>query len=161
MPVFRADSAALTAPAPLASGRLSHLAVTFDGTTACLFVDGKLAALQAMATPALAGTIAIAPALAGKPHFAGALAGALVDDNVFDPAGLFAARPHFAVVQFRDVGIGWPFQQRANIGLIEQQDPWLLPSSAAPPSAQSAKPVKAEPVLAVSGPTFVATYDWD
>ncbi|WP_366942144.1 LamG-like jellyroll fold domain-containing protein, partial [Novosphingobium sp.] len=159
-PAFRAGRTAVAAPAPLATGRWSHVAVTFDGTKARLFVDGKVVAQQAAATPAVAGAIAIAPAFAGKPHFAGALAGALVDDGVLDPAALFAARPDFALVQFRDVGVGWPFQRRANIGLTEQQDPWLLPRSATPPSAPRAKPVKAAPVLAASGPGTWQVNGW-
>ena len=151
-PVYRTGAAAITAPLALESGRWSHLAVLSDGTVLRLFVDGKLAAQQALPAPAVAAMIAVAPALAGKPHFAGALAGAQVDDSMLDPARLFAARPDFAAVQFREVGVGWPFQRRANIGLTEQQNPWLLPHSNTPPSAPHAKPLKPQPVLAASGP---------
>jgi len=159
-PVYRAGAAAIAAPLALESGRWSHIAVVSDGTTLRLFIDGKPAAQLALPTPAVAATIAVAPALPGQSHFAGALAGALVDDGVLDPARLFAARPDFGAVQFRDVGVGWPFQRRANIGLTEQQDPWLLPHSATPPGAPHAKPLNPQPVLAASGPGAWQVNGW-
>ena len=150
-PALRLGTTLLTASAPLAAGRWTHLAATFDGKTARLVVDGKPAAQQALATPAtgprIAPKIAIAPPLPGQPHFAGSLAAAQLDDTARDPAALFAARPDFAAVQFRDVGAGWPFQRKANIGLTEQQDPWLLPRSNTPPSTPRAIPVVPQPAL--------------
>lgn len=151
-PALRLGEALLSSAAPLAAGRWSHLAASFDGTRARLYIDGKLAAEQAATIPAADPRIAIAPPLPGKPHFAGALAGAQLDDAPRDPAALFAARPDFAVVQFREVGVGWPFQRKANIGLTEQQDAWLLPHAQTPPSTPRAVPVPSQPALAPTAP---------
>ncbi len=160
-PALRNGQTLLGAGQTLPAGQWSHIAAVFDGTTARLYVNGRLAAertLPATATAtataddAAASRIAIAPPSAGRPHFAGALAEALLDDTARDPAALFAARPDFATVQFRDVGVGWPFQRKANIGLTEQQDPWLLPRSSTPPSAPRAVPIMLHPALAPTGP---------
>ena len=147
-PALRLGKTLLSGAVPLAAGRWSHLAATFDGKTARLFVDGKPAAQQAAMVPAADPRIAIAPPLPGMPHFAGALAAAELDDALRDPAALFAARPDFATVQFREVGVGWPFQRKANIGLTEQQDAWLLPHANTPPSTPRAVPVIPQPPLA-------------
>lgn len=151
-PALRLGTALLTAPQTLAAKRWSHVAATFDGRTARLFIDGQLAAQQAMAAPATPPRLLIAPPLPARPHFAGSLADALLDDTARDPAALFAARPDFAVVQLRELGVGWPFQRKANIGLTEQQDPWLLPRSNTPPSAPRAVPVTPRPALALTAP---------
>lgn len=151
-PALRLGETLLSAATVLPAGRWSHLTASFDGKTARLFVDGKPAGQQAAISPATDPRIAIAPPLPGKPHFAGALASAQIDDAPRDPAALFAARPDFATVQFRDVGVGWPFQRQANIGLTEQQDPWLLPHANTPPSAPRAVPVTPLPALAPTAP---------
>lgn len=151
-PAIRTGETLLTAAAQLPAGRWSHVAAAYDGRTASLFVDGKPAGRQAATSPATGPRIAIAPAIPGKPHFAGALAAARIDDTQRDPAALFAARPDFAEVQFREVGVGWPFQRKANIGLTEQQDPWLLPHAETPPSAPRAVPVTPQPPLAPTAP---------
>ncbi|MBX9885981.1 MAG: glycoside hydrolase family 2, partial [Novosphingobium sp.] len=151
-PALRLGETLLSAAAPLTAGRWSQLTATYDGKTARLFVDGKPAGEQATTSPPAEPRIAIAPPLPGKPHFAGALAAAQIDDAARDPAALFAARPDFATVQFRDVGVGWPFQHQANIGLTQQQDPWLLPHANTPPSAPRAVPVTPQPALAATSP---------
>lgn len=151
-PALRLGDSFLASSAPLPAGSWSQLTATFDGKTARLFIGGKPIAQQSATATALDTRIAIAPPLPGKPHFAGALAGAMLDDTVRDPAALFAARPDFAAVQFREVGVGWPFQRKANIGLTEQQDAWLLPHGNTPPSAPRAVPVKPQPALAASAP---------
>ncbi|WP_298193872.1 LamG-like jellyroll fold domain-containing protein [Novosphingobium sp.] len=151
-PALRLGKTLLSSAAPLAPGRWSHLAATFDGKTAGLYIDGKPAIQQAAALSAADRRIAIAPPLPGMPHFAGALASAQIDDTPRDPGALFAARPDFATVQFHDVGVGWPFQRKANIGLTEQQDPWLLPRSETPPSIPRAVPVTPQPALVPTAP---------
>lgn len=151
-PALRIGQSLLAAATPLTAERWTHLAATFDGKTARLFIDGKLAAQQAATIPPTEPRIAIAPPLPGKPHFAGSLAAATLDDTVRDPAALFAARPDFAAVQFREVGVGWPFQRKANIGLTEQQDAWLLPHSNTTPSTPRAVPVAPQPALAPTAP---------
>lgn len=151
-PALRAGSALLVADQPLPASQWSHIAATYDGKVARLFVSGKLAGQQVLALPATPARLAIAPPIPAKPHFAGSLADALLDAATRDPATLFAARPDFATVQFRDVGVGWPFQRKANIGLTEQQDPWLLPRSNTPPSAPRAVPVRSGPALVMTAP---------
>lgn len=151
-PALRLGEVLLTAATPITAERWTHLAATFDGKTARLFIDGKLAAQQAAAIPPTEPRIAIAPPLPGKPHFAGSLAAATLDDTARDPAALFAQRPDFATVQFREVGVGWPFQRKANIGLTEQQDAWLLPRANTPPSLPRAVPVTPQPALAPTAP---------
>ncbi len=151
-PALRSGAVLVAAAQPLPAGQWSHLTATFAGTALRLYVNGKLAAQQPLTIPASAPRIAIAPPIPGQPHFAGALAGAMIDDTAHDAAALFAARPDFAAVQFRDVGVGWPFQRKANIGLTEQQDPWLLPRSITPPSASHAVPIKPQPALASTAP---------
>ncbi len=151
-PALRLGETLLTASTPLTAGRWTHLAATFDGKTARLYIDGKPAAQQPAITPATEPRIAIAPPIPGKPHFAGSLAAATLDDTARDAAALFAQRPDFATVQFREVGVGWPFQRKANIGLTEQQDAWLLPHANTPPSAPHAIPIKSQPALAPTGP---------
>lgn len=151
-PALRLGDSLIAAAAPLPAGSWSHIAATFDGTTARLFVGGKPAARLAATVPAASARLAIAPPLPGKPHFAGSLAEATLDDAVRDPAMLFAQRPDFATVQLREVGVGWPFQRKANIGLTEQQDAWLLPRSGTPPSAPRALPARPQPALAPAAP---------
>lgn len=151
-PALRLGETLLTAATPLAAGRWTHLAATFDGKTARLYIDGKLTAQQAATAPASEPRIVIAPPFPGKPHFAGSLAEATLDNTVRDAATLFARRPDFAVVPFRETGVGWPFQRKANIGLTEQQDAWLLPHANTQPSAPHAVPVKAQPALAPTEP---------
>jgi beta-galactosidase/beta-glucuronidase/uncharacterized Zn-binding protein involved in type VI secretion len=151
-PALRLGEVLLTAATPITAERWTHLAATFDSKTARLFIDGKLAAQQAATIPPTEPRIAIAPPLPGKPHFAGSLAAATLDDTARDPAALFAQRPDFATVQFREVGVGWPFQRKANIGLTEQQDAWLLPHSNTPPSAPRAVLIKPQPALAPTAP---------
>lgn len=151
-PALRLGQTLLAAATPLTADHWTHLAATFDGKTARLFIDGKLAAEQAAAIPPTEPRMAIAPPLPGQPHFAGSLAAATLDDTVRDPAPLFAQRPDFATVQFREVGVGWPFQRKANIGLTEQQDAWLLPHSNTPASAPRTVPIKPQPALAPTAP---------
>ncbi|OYU35428.1 LamG-like jellyroll fold domain-containing protein [Novosphingobium sp. PASSN1] len=155
-PALRSGPMQLTAAQPLLAGQWTHLAATYDGTTARLFINGKLSAQQALATTTTPPRLAITPPIPGKPHFAGSLAQALLDETALNPAALFAQRPDFGSVQFREVGVGWPLQRKANIGLTEQQDAWLLPRSNTPPSAPAspprAIPVKPRPALAPTAP---------
>ena len=105
---------------------------------------------------AVAARIAVAPALPGAPHFGGDLVEARTEIGTVDARALatrMRARPDFAVVQMLRVGVGWPFQKAANIGLTQQQDPWTLPQTRAGAySAPVAKPLPDQPVLAPLGP---------
>src|SRR5690606_37568986 len=57
------------------------------------------------------------------------------------------APPAFDLIAFHDVGVGWPWQTRQQIGLLAPQPPATLPHSAAPFSKPVAKPVPKEPAL--------------
>ena len=107
-----------------------HLAAVSDGGRVTLYLDGRrVGGGTARAIP-VAPRIAIAPVTSGAPHFGGQLIDAHVAARTMDAgevAALARARPDAALVQMTEVGVGWPFQKQANIGLTTQQDAWTLP----------------------------------
>lgn len=135
----------------LAAGRWTHVAAVSDGEALTLYVDGRRVAGGRAAAAAVTPTLLIAPALPGRPHFGGTLVGAVVHDTALSPvevAAAIRARPDFAVVQLWQVGVGWPFQKQANIGLTRQQDAWTLPQSKGGAfTAPVARPVSTAPVV--------------
>ncbi len=151
------DGAGVLRGPMIAAGRWTQVTAVSTGTRANLYVDGRVVASRTMESAAVAPMISIAPAFSGKPHFGGRLAGAAVDDSARSAgeiAALTGARPDFDVVQFWNVGVGWPFQKTANIGLTHQQDAWTLPKSRgdAAYSAPVAKPVPDVPMLQPTAP---------
>lgn len=151
-PALTIGGTTLVAPQALAAGTWAHVAASWDGREAVLFVDGAMVARKALPAPAdaLAPQLAVAPALAGKPHFGGDLVDARIDDTVLDAAAikaLVAARPDFDLVQMWHVGKGWEFQKTANTGYWRQQDPWTLPQGKGGFSAPVARPVPALPAV--------------
>ncbi|MCX7283321.1 MAG: glycoside hydrolase family 2 [Novosphingobium sp.] len=143
-PVFYLGTSRVAAPAALVRGAWAHLAVVFDGKAAQLFVDGKAVAQgEARSAPA-SGRLALAPVIGGKPHFGGDLVGLKVDERALTApqiAAAAAARPAFDLVQIWHVGQGWQWQNRANTGLWQPQDPWTLPQSTVAPTAPRSQPV--------------------
>lgn len=153
-PVFRMGKTAIAANDALAAGQWAHLAVTFDGQTATLYVNGKPVAAGKASAAAAAGRIAVAPPVSGKPHFGGDLVGLKLDEAAWSAAEVtaaHAARPAFDLVHMWKVGQGWEWQNRANTGLWRPQDPWTLPQSSVAASAPVAKPVPAQPALVPTG----------
>jgi hypothetical protein len=150
--------------------RWHHIAATYDGTTARLYLDGReRGALQA-GTPRAAPRIGIAPtprnaAPGGAPHFGGSLAALTLEPDVLDPHAvrvLADERPDFSLVTFDQVGVGWPLQEHAWRGLQAPQDPWTLPKSRSAhraPRAVSAAPT-APGGLAAEAPGVWALDGW-
>ena len=109
-----------------------HLAAVSDGARVTLYLDGRRVGGGAARSSAVAPQIAIAPTEAGQPHFGGQLIDARVSGVALDArqvAAIARAKPDAALVQMTEVGVGWPFQKQANIGLTTQQDAWTLPQS--------------------------------
>jgi hypothetical protein len=140
--------------ARIAPGRWHHVAAVSDGAQVTLTVDGKRVAHGASAAQQVAATIAVAPVIEGRPHFGGTLVDAQADDTALTIDALqamVAARPDFALVQLDQVGVGWPLQKSANIGLTHQQPAWTLPHAKGPDAKPIAKPVPDLPVLQAEG----------
>ncbi len=133
------------------AGEWHHLAATYDGRTARLYLDGRERGALETATAAVASRIDVAPAQRdsppiGRPHFGGSLAGLNFEPHALDAGAvrlLADAQPDFELVTFDQVGVGWPLQEHAWRGLQAPQDAWTLPTSRSPPSAPRALPATA------------------
>jgi hypothetical protein len=140
------NGARIDAPVAIAVGEWIALAATDDGRVARLYVNGREVGAGAHGPQAADPLFVLAPSL-GEPgdvrHFGGSVAGfrwvsgAMGADRI---AAFAAAPPHFETVNLNAVGVGWPLQQSAWIGLQQPQEAWTLPRSAVPPSAPIAKP---------------------
>ena len=124
----------LTGGVELPPGEWHHIAATYDGVTARLYLDGRECGALEAKTVQVAARIDIAPtapgAAAGAPHFGGSLAGLALEPYALDAQAvrsLADARPDFSLVTFDQVGVGWPLQEHAWRGLQAPQDPWTLP----------------------------------
>ncbi|NKJ42090.1 LamG-like jellyroll fold domain-containing protein [Novosphingobium sp. SG720] len=163
-PALRVGGAVLSAPRALAAGRYAHVAASWNGSEAVLYVDGQEVARGALADAGvLAPRLALAPALPGSPHFGGDLVDARIEDGVLTaPAvqALVAARPDFDLVQMWHVGVGWEFQKTANTGYWRQQDPWTLPQGKGGFSAPVAKPAPALPAAQPVAPGLWRINGW-
>jgi len=151
---LRLGGSVLRATADLAPHSWHAVAATYDGRTARLYIDGsELASAEAMTRVATA-VFRLAPEsladLTGEHHFGGSLASFLLHADALDAAAigkLSVQRPDFNLVYFHQVGVGWPWQEKAWRGLQVPQPAWTLPHGKAPFSA----PVRA-PSLALSSP---------
>lgn len=145
------DSATTISGPMITAERWTHVAAVSDGARVTLYVDGRRVAQGAARASAVTPLLSIAPALKDAAHFGGTLVGASLDDSALSPravADAANARPDFANVQLWQVGVSWPFQKQANIGLTQQQDAWTLPASRADAyTAPVAKPVPTVPVM--------------
>jgi beta-galactosidase/beta-glucuronidase len=161
--VLRDGNAVVRGPA-IEAKRWTHVAAVSDGARVVLYVGGRPVARGPARSTAVAATLTIAPALQGRPHFGGTLVGATLRDRAPTPAdiaALAASRPDFANAQLWQVGVGWPLQKQANIGLTQQQDAWTLPQSKddafTPPVA---KPVSTLPVTQPTAPGHWQINGW-
>jgi len=143
----------LQTPTALARGVWQAIAATYDGTLVRLYVGGQELASEALVTQPLMPMLHLAPVL-GWPssvrHFGGSLAQFQLADSALSPqsiAALAAAVPDFMVVSFTQIGVGWPVQVKAWIGLQVPQDPWTLPSGHAAASAPVAVAASVEAAL--------------
>jgi len=147
--VVAQDGASRARGGALPAGRWSHIAAVSDGRTLILYVDGRAVARAQGGGGAVAPRIALAPVMAGR-HFGGDLVDARFAAGASDAAAIGMAagtRPDFATVQMWQVGVGWPLQKQANIGLTQQQDAWTLPQGRGGTTPPAAKPVRAAPAL--------------
>jgi hypothetical protein len=143
----------------LRPGRWAHVAAVSDGARIVLFVDGRAVAEGSARAVGTTPRLAIAPVTPDGPHFGGTLVGATLYDRALarnEVAGAFDAKPDFNTVQLRKVGVGWPFQKTANIGLTEQQDAWTLPQSRS--SAYTEPVAKPVPTVATLQPLDTARW---
>lgn len=142
-------------------------AATFDGREARLYLDGDVVARGAAATTQAPAQLRLAPESAddsaGAHHFGGALADFSLADRALNEAEVrlgAAQRPDFSLIPFQDVGVGWPWQERAWRGLLEPQPAWTLPRSAAAPTAPVVVAPVPEPSLQAIGADTWAVRDW-
>lgn len=157
------DGAALIRGAAVTKG-WHHLAAVSDGTRAMLYLDGRRVGGGRAPATAVVPQIAIAPVVTGAVHFGGRLIDAHVEGGALDARRLAAiarSRPDVALVQMTEVGVGWPFQKQANIGLTTQQDAWTLPRTRDDAyTAPVAKPVAEMPVMQPRGPDRWQVNGW-
>jgi hypothetical protein len=150
----------LRAARELSPGSWHAVAATYDGRTARLYVDGTELATRDAATGVVTPVLRLAPEsladLTGQYHFGGALASFQLHARALEAAAiaqLYRQRPDFELVYFHQVGVGWPWQEKAWRGLQEPQPAWTLPHGNAPFSApvRSAALVST-PALQPAGP---------
>jgi hypothetical protein len=149
----------LHATQTLAPGSWHALAATYDGHTARLYLDGSQVAARDAATGAAAPMLRLAPEsladLTGQHHFGGSLASFLLQAGALDAAGIsqrYTQRPDFQLVYFHQVGVGWPWQEKAWRGLQQPQPAWTLPHGKAPLSTAVRSPaLAATPALQPAG----------
>jgi hypothetical protein len=97
----------LSGSAAIESDRWHFIAVTYDGTDAALYSDGNQVDRKAVAIPAAAPTLQMAPEELppGREHFAGKIAGFTVTSSALSLEEILALHsriPNFDVVEFED-----------------------------------------------------------
>ena len=135
-------------------GSWHHLAATYDGTVARLFLDGTVRVDAVLKTATVAPLLVLAPDSAEDPaglhHFGGRLAEFALESGAVsaDDLRTRAKRPPaFDLLPFHSVGSGWPWQEHAWRGLQEPQPAWTLPHTRAPAPLVERTPVTATPAL--------------
>ena len=143
------DGTATVAGAAITPGRWTQVAVSSDGRRATVYVDGRRVGGGTAASTATQRMLHIARATPGQPHFGGTMVGVTLHERALSATDIAALpRPDFDNVQLWEVGVTWPFQKQANIGLTQQQDAWTLPQSKGDAySAAVAKPLPTAPVV--------------
>ncbi len=144
---LRAFGQALDSQAAFPVGVWRAVAAVFDGKSVRLYLDGEPVSGRPLSTRGAAAILSLAPAV-GPPgrvqHFGGSLADFQLSAQALSPAeigALAAKRPNFDLVTFTAVGVGWPVQEHAWIGLNTPQDPWTLPHAHTPPITPVAAPL--------------------
>ena len=139
--------------APLPTGSWRAIAVTCDGASLRLYVGGVQQAEARLVTQALSPLLQLAP-VSGYPlsvrHFGGSLAQFQLHDAALSSEAVKAIAadpPAFDLLTLTPLGVGWPVQINAWIGLTVPQDPWTLPHSHTPAGTPVALPAREEPAL--------------
>jgi hypothetical protein len=149
-PAYAAGAGSITCKMRITTGKWAHLAAVADGRTATLYLNGRRCASGAVSAPAVASAVSVAPPIEDAPHFGGTLVAARIDPGAASPdtiAAEVADRPDFDLVQIRQVGVGWPLQHEAWIGLTQTQDAWTLSHAKGAPRKPVATPPPALPPL--------------
>jgi len=137
----------------LPTGSWQAIAVTCDGAGVSLYVGGVKQTGAKLTTQALSPLLQLAPVI-GYPlsvqHFGGSLAQFQLHDVALSPEqirSIAANPPAFDLLTLTPLGVGWPVQTKAWIGLTVPQDPWTLPRGHTPASAPIALPAHVSPAL--------------
>ncbi len=152
-PALVTASAMVASASTLTSERWTHVAATFDGATARLFVDGRQVAQRRLDADIIPLVARLAPRGDG-PVFAGRIAAFTLKAGATDPAIIHSeavSRPDPALIAFSPGSPTWPVQVKQMYGQTEPQDAWTLPRSKAPFSRPASKPVVAGPALEKTG----------
>ncbi|MDX5986314.1 glycoside hydrolase family 2 [Sphingomonas echinoides] len=153
-PSLVTEAGTLVSPARLGSASWHHVAASFDGTTARLFVDGKPVAQRKMAAAAVSPVLTLAPR-ANAPVFAGRVANFALVAGAADAATIAAAAtraPDPALIAFQQGSPTWPVQVHQMYGQTAPQDAATLPTSKAPFDTPVAKPVSTAAAIVATGP---------
>ncbi len=131
----------------LPTGSWQAIAATCDGTGVRLYVGGIQQADGRLSAPSSSPLLQLAPVI-GYPlsvqHFGGSLAQFQLHDAALSPdevKSIAANPPVFDLLTLTPLGVGWPVQIKAWIGLTAPQDPWTLPHGHTPASTPVALPV--------------------
>jgi Exo-beta-D-glucosaminidase Ig-fold domain/Glycosyl hydrolases family 2/Glycosyl hydrolases family 2, sugar binding domain/Concanavalin A-like lectin/glucanases superfamily/Glycosyl hydrolases family 2, TIM barrel domain len=92
----------------------------------------------------VAPNVSAPPASVNADHFAGEVADFHVDASARSASELkqiARATPTFSLLNFEDVGVGWPWQLKQLVGLNVPQEPATLPRSRAPLQKPRATPI--------------------
>ena len=157
-PSLVTEGGIVTTRAKLPPGKWSHVAVSYDGRVARIFVDGRQIAERPIAVAPVAPIATIGPRGAGA-VFAGRIAGFQLEAGARDAVTLrrmAANTPDEALIAFQTGSPDWPVQVRQMAGQTTPQDAWTLPRSNAPIPAPVAKPEPAGPALVTRSDS-----DWD
>ena len=173
--LWLSGGARLQSMARVPAGGWHAVVAIYGHGVARLYLDGRLVgAIHAVSGP-VGAQMRLAPVVAGK-HFGGFLAHWRVQPRALTQRGVdkFVHRqPAFDLIQFHDLGVGWPLQTRQQVGLTHPQPVWMLPRSRAPggrwrqpPPARSrrtyphAEPVRVQAPLRTKPDDSWVVNDW-
>ena len=138
----------LVAPAALPVTGWHYLAVTSDGASESLSVDGKEVAHGTLVSGPVASRLVMAPTATlldvATEHFGGDLVQVMLLPQALTPQTLAQAATHppqESMMHWHDASLPWPVQVRGQTGYEEPQDPSLMPVSLAPFSKPVAQPL--------------------
>ncbi|MBB4086481.1 glycosyl hydrolase 2 galactose-binding domain-containing protein [Sphingomonas carotinifaciens] len=162
-PALITEGGTLTGGASPDRDKWMHIAASYDGAVARLYVNGRQVTQRRMAAAAVPATATFAPrpAVAGTaPYFVGRVGDFRLDPRTLDGVAirLLARRaPDPSRIAFQTGSPDWPVQVRQMYGQTAPQDAWTLPQSKAPiPTEGKAKPEPKGPALVATGPN-----QWD
>lgn len=134
----------------IAPNAWQFVAASFDGTTARLYAGDTEMASATIDAASVAPVLHIAPNFpapntsVNAHHFAGEIADFQVDSRALSAQQLrevARATPNFALFNYENVAVGWPWQVKQQAGPLVPQEPATLPRSRAPLLAPHAKPL--------------------